>query len=314
MKNKRVLVTGGAGFIGSNLSQELAQENEVVILDDLSTGRMENIKPILKEKNVSFIKGSITDIDTLKGSTRDVDYVFHLAALASVPQSIENPIAANDVNLNGTLNVLAAARDNRVKKVIFSSSCAVYGDNELVPVAETTQPRPKSPYAVTKLTAEYYCSIFSDVYDLPAVSLRYFNVYGPHQNPGSEYAAVIPKFIHLVMNGRPPVIYGDGLQTRDFVYVRDVTRANILAAESRETGVFNIGSGATVTVAGLARTIIDLTGRDITPVHEPQREGDIRHSSSDITKARVIGYKPRYGLEDGLRETMEWFKSNGGNG
>lgn len=307
MKDQRVLVTGGAGFIGSNLAGELALENEVVIFDDLSTGKMENITELLKKGNVRFVRGSITDLELLQGSFKDIDYVFHQAAFASVPGSIEDPVASNNVNINGTLNVLIAARDNNVKKVIFASSCAVYGDPEVMPVAETTQLNPKSPYAVTKLACECYCNVFSEIYDLPTVSLRYFNVYGPRQNPGSEYAAVIPKFINRVMDGRPPVIYGDGLQTRDFVFVRDVVKANILAAESGESGVFNVGSGASITVAELAGTIIDMLGKDLKPLHEAPRDGDIRDSVADISKAKAIGYEAGYSLEEGLRETVSWF-------
>ncbi|MGB8217476.1 MAG: SDR family oxidoreductase [Candidatus Methanoperedens sp.] len=309
MKNQRVLVTGGAGFIGSNLAGELALENEVVIIDDLSTGRMGNITDLLKTGNVRFVRGSITDIELLRGSFKDIDYVFHQAALASVPGSIDDPVASNNVNINGTLNVLIAARDNNVKKVIIASSCAVYGDPEVMPVAETAQLNPKSPYAVTKLACEYYCNVFSEVYDLPAVSLRYFNVYGPHQNPGSEYAAVVPKFINRVISARPPVIYGDGLQTRDFVFVKDVVRANILAAESKESGVFNVGSGVSITVAELAGTITGLLGKDMKPLHEAQREGEIRNSVADISKAKAIGYEAGYSLEEGLGETMGWFKT-----
>lgn len=309
MKHQRVLVTGGAGFIGSNLAGELALENEVVILDDLSTGRVENIKELLKRENFRFVRGSITDLELLQGSFKDIDYVFHQAAFVSVPKSIDDPAACNNININGTLNVLTAARDNNVKKVIFASSCAVYGDPEVMPVAETAQINPKSPYAVTKLACEYYCGVFTEVYDLPTVSLRYFNVYGPRQNPESEYAAVIPKFINRLMNGKPPVIYGDGLQTRDFVFVKDVVRANILAAEREESGVFNVGSGASITVAELAGTIIDLLGKDMKPLHEAPREGDIRDSVADISKAKSIGYEAGYSLEEGLGVTVGWFKS-----
>lgn len=207
MKNQRVLVTGGAGFIGSNLAGELAVENEVVIIDDLSTGRMENIKELLKKENVKFVRGSITDLELMQKLCADIDYVFHHAALHSVPASVKDPISSNNVNINGTLNVLIAARDNQVKKVVFASSCAVYGDGGSMPVVETAQPNPKSPYAAAKLAGEYYCNVFSEVYGLPSVSLRYSNVYGPRQNPDSEYAAVIPKF-------KAPFILYSPLQAR----------------------------------------------------------------------------------------------------
>jgi UDP-glucose 4-epimerase len=309
MKNQRVQVTGGAGFIGSNLAEELAKENEVVILDDLSTGRMENIKELVEMANVKFIRGSITDLHFLQKNFSNIDYVFHLAAMPGVPESIKDPISSNNVNINGTLNVLVAARDNQIKKVIYASSCAVYGDTTIVPTAETASFNPKSPYAVAKLAGEYYCSTFSEVYDLPTTSLRYFNVYGPRQNPDSEYAAVVPKFIRNVLDGRPPIIYGDGLQTRDFVFVKDVVRANLMAAESRETGVFNIGYGASTTIAELAGTIIESLDKNIEPLYEEPREGDIRHSFADISKARsAIGYEPSYSLEKGLKETIRWYQ------
>ncbi len=306
MKNKKILITGGAGFIGSNLAEELAVDNEVVILDDLSSGRMENIKELLENYNVRFIKGSITDLGLLQRSFIDVDYVFHQAAIPGVPASIVDPAASNSVNVNGTLNVLMAARDNEVKKVVYASSCAVYGDAAVTPIDETTPLAPKSPYAVTKLTGEYYCNVFNEVHALPAVSLRYFNVYGPRQNPSSEYAAVIPKFITKALAEEPLVIYGDGLQTRDFVFVRDVVKANIMAAESRETGIFNIGSGKSVAVNELASVIMKLCGKNLEMAHAEPREGDIRHSQASVERARRINYRPEYSLEDGLKETIGW--------
>lgn len=310
MRNKKVLITGGAGFIGSNLTEELAEDNDVVILDDLSTGRMENIRGLLENDKARFIKGSITDIDLLRRSFREVDYVFHQAAIPGVPTSVKDPISSNIVNVNGTLNVLIAARENGVRKVVFASSCAVYGDAAIPPVAETTTLAPKSPYAVTKLTGEYYCNVFREIYNLPAVSLRYFNVYGPRQDPGSEYAAVIPKFITKALAEEPLVIYGDGLQTRDFVFVKDVVRANIMAAESGETGVFNIGSGEAVTINELATVIVKFCGKNLEMVHVEPRGGDIMHSQASVERARRIGYKPEYGLEEGLKDTVKWYRES----
>ncbi len=310
MHGQRVLVTGGSGFIGSNLAETLAEENEVVILDDLSTGRMENIKELIKRENVRLIRGSITDRDLLQKSLEGVDYVFHLAALPSVPLSIEDPVSCNNVNINGTLDVLIAARDNQIKKVVYSSSCAVYGDSAITPIAETAALNPKSPYAVAKLTGEHYCALFNEIYHLPTISLRYFNVYGPHQNPDSEYAAVIPKFVRNAINDRPLIIYGDGLQTRDFVSVKDVVKANILAAERSETGVFNIGCGDSITIDKLAKAIIYLLGKNTKLVHEEPREGDIRYSQADISKAKSFGYEPMHSLEDGLKETIRWFNED----
>ncbi len=307
MRDKKVLITGCAGFIGSNLAEELAEENDVVILDDLSTGRIENIRGLLENDKARFIKGSITDPDLLRQSFRDIDYVFHQAAIPGVPASVIDPVTSNIVNINGTLNVLIAARDNGVRKVVCASSCAVYGDTAVPPVAETTPLAPKSPYAVTKMTGEHYCNVFREIYNLPTVSLRYFNVYGPRQDPKSEYAAVIPKFITKALAGEPLVIYGDGLQTRDFVFVKDVVRANITAAESKETGVFNIGSGEAVTVNELATVIINLCGKNLEKGHVEQREGDIKNSQADIEKAKRISYRPEYSLEEGLKKTIGWF-------
>ncbi len=306
MRNKKVLITGGAGFIGSNLAEELAEGNEVVILDDLSSGRMDNIRGLLGNDKARFIKGSITDLDLLRQSFRDVDYVFHQAAIPGVPASVNDPVSSNIVNVNGTLNVLIAARDNGVKKVVYASSCAVYGDAGVIPITETTLLAPKSPYAVTKLTGEYYCNVFNEVYSLPTNSLRYFNVYGPRQNPNSEYAAVIPKFITKALAEEPLVIYGDGLQTRDFVFVRDVVMANIMAAESEVTGVFNIGNGEAVTINKLASAMVKLCGKNLELVHVEPRKGDIMHSRASIEKAKRINFKPEYSLKEGLKKTIEW--------
>ncbi len=311
MRDKKVLITGGAGFIGSNLAEELAEENDVVILDDLSTGRIENIRGLLENDKARFIKGSITDPDLLRQSFRDIDYVFHQAAIPGVPASVIDPVTSNIVNINGTLNVLIAARDNGVRKVVCASSCAVYGDTAVPPVAETTPLAPKSPYAVTKMTGEHYCNVFREIYNLPTVSLRYFNVYGPRQDPKSEYAAVIPKFITKALAGEPLVIYGDGLQTRDFVFVKDVVRANITAAESKETGVFNIGSGEAVTVNELAGAVVNLCGKNPGVVHVEPREGDIKNSQAIIEKAkRLLGWEPEVRIEEGIKRTVEWHLDN----
>jgi UDP-glucose 4-epimerase len=302
MKNRKVVITGGAGFIGANLAKELAADNSVIIIDDLSTGKQENIAG-LPGRNVEFVEGSISDLSLLKRLFRNVDYVFHEAAIASVPKSIEDPAAANEVNVTGTLNVLLAARDRGVRKVIYASSAAVYGDTASLPQKEDMMPNPQSPYAVTKLVGEYYCQVFGALYGLPTVSLRYFNVYGPKQDPNSDYAAVIPKFIKRVSVGEPPVIFGDGEQTRDLVFVGDVIQANILAAESNSTGVFNVGQGRSVTINELANLVVCIVNKDIGVSHQPARVGDIRHSLADIGKARLFGYEPRYDLEQGLRET-----------
>lgn len=303
MKNKKVVVTGGAGFVGANLAKELAVDNSVIIIDDLSTGKKENLSD-LSGKNVKFVEGSIGDFSLLKKLFKNVDFVFHQAAVSSVHKSIENPLATNEVNVTGTLNVLLAARDSGVKKVIFASSAAVYGDTPTIPQREEMMPNPQSPYAVTKLVGEYYCRGFQAVYGLPTVSLRYFNVYGPKQDPNSEYSAVIPRFIKRISEGKPPIIYGDGEQTRDFVFVGDVVRANILAAESEATGVYNIGQGQSITINELATLITRIMNKDPGIIYEEARVGDIRHSLADISKAGLFGYRPQYALEQGLRKTI----------
>ncbi len=241
---KKVIVTGGAGFIGSHLAERLVgQGYQIVILDDLSTGKMGNIKELLNNDNVEFVQGTVTDLSLLKRLFKDAYYVFHLAAIPSVPRSVENPQASHEVNVSGTLNVLLAAGENSVKKVIYASSSSVYGDTPTLPKKEDMIPHPLSPYAVTKLAGEYYCQVFHKVYKMPTVCLRYFNVYGPRQDPNSQYAAVIPRFIKRDSEGSPPIIFGDGEQTRDFTFIKDAVEANILAAESDACGVFNVGSG-----------------------------------------------------------------------
>ena len=309
MKNKRVVITGGAGFIGSNLAEELAKDNEVVILDDLSTGQRENIKNLIKKTNVQSIQGSITDLTLLQKTFKEADFVFHQAAVASVSKSVADPVAANEVNANGTLNVLVAARDNHVKKVVYASSCAVYGDNPVLPKREDMLPEPLSPYAVTKMAGEYYCQVFRQVYGLQAVCLRYFNVYGPRQDPHSDYAAVIPRFITRALQNEPLTIFGDGEQTRDFVFIKDVVRANILAAEGKPEGVYNVGTGEAISINRLAQVIAAITGKKLNILYQQLRSGDILHSLADISKARGMDYQPKYSLEDGLGETIRWFSN-----
>lgn len=333
MNPKAVVVTGGAGFIGSHLAEELLKRRwKVIIIDDLSTGKLENIKRLLEPschseprrvgaKNlvssqskahqrqesgnrVEFVHGSITDLPLVKDVFRGIDYVFHQAAIPSVPRSIEDPQATHDANITGTLNVLLAAKDNKVKKVIYASSCAIYGDTPTLPETEDMLPNPQSPYAVTKLAGEYYCQVFHQVYGLPTVCLRYFNVYGARQDPSSQYAAVIPAFIQKVLDGRPPIVFGDGKQTRDFIFVKDVVDANILAAQSDATGVYNIGRGERVSINRLAELVIKLIGNKVAPIHREPRPGDIRHSLADISRARQFGYSPKYNLEAGLREII----------
>jgi len=309
MKKSKVIVTGGAGFIGSNLAEELARRgHQVVIIDNLSTGNPENIQPVLQAGPVDFIEGSITNLPLVQKALSGADYVFHQAAIPSVPRSIEDPEATDSVNITGTLNVLIAARDNAVKKLVFASSSSVYGDTPTLPKTEDMPPNPLSPYAVTKITGEYYCRVFTKIYELKTVCLRYFNVYGPRQDPKSAYAAVIPLFISDVTAGKSPVIFGDGEQTRDFTFVKDVVDANIQAAESEVTGVFNLGNSQRITINQLTKLIIDITKNDsVKPVYKDPRPGDIVHSLADTSKAKTFGYNPRYSLEQGLKETIESF-------
>ena len=303
---KKVIVTGGAGFIGSHLTELLLSRGyHVIIIDDFSTGKMANIEPLLKNIKVDFIQGSITDLPLLQNLFQGVDFVFHQAALSSVPRSVADPLSTNKVNITGTLNVLLAARDNNVKKVIYASSSSVYGDTPTLPKREDMVSNPQSPYALTKLVSEYYCRIFHQIYDLPTICLRYFNVYGPRQDSDSQYAAVIPIFIARLSQNKPPIIYGDGEQTRDFTFVKDVIQANIIGAESDACGIFNIGRGENSTLNDLAKTITDLMGKDLQSEYQPPRVGDVRDSLADISKARAIGYEPQYSLDKGLRETIK---------
>jgi UDP-glucose 4-epimerase len=311
MDGKRVVVTGGAGFIGSNLVHRLAEKNQVTVIDDLSTGNINNIKDFVDTKKINFVQGSITDLAVLQKTLKHVDYVFHEAAIPSVPRSVKDPYTSHIVNANGTLNILLAAKENQVKKVIYASSSSVYGDTPTLPKKEDMKPNPLSPYAVSKLTGEYYCDVFTRIYRLPTVSLRYFNVYGPRQDPLSEYAAVFPKFITSVLKGKSPLVYGDGSQTRDFTFVDDVVTVNILAAESPSTGIFNVAGGKRITINELASSIITLCKNDVAIEYATPREGDIKHSLADITRAKEkLNYEPRFNITEGIKETIKWFQKS----
>jgi len=306
---KNVVVTGGAGFIGSHLTRSLMKRDyNVKVIDNLSTGKLKNIEGLIAGNDIDFIQGSITSLSLLQNLFQDVSCVFHLAAIPSVPRSIDEPIPSHQVNATGTLNVLLAARDNRVNKVIYSSSSSVYGDTPTLPKKESMLPNPQSPYAVAKLSGEYYCRVFQEAYGLPTVCLRYFNVFGPRQDPDSQYAAVIPKFIRSCLEGNSPTIFGDGEQTRDFTFVSDVVSANLLAEESKVSGVFNISRGDSITINQLAEYIIKLIGSNVEPVYKEPRPGDIKHSLADVSKAEAFGYKSKHDLTTGLAETIKWFK------
>lgn len=296
------LVTGGAGFIGSNVVERLAlQGKHVRVLDNFSTGKRENLAPWLDQ--IDLFEGDIRDTGAVQQAMEGVDYVLHQAALPSVPWSVADPSTTHGVNVTGTLNVLIAARDAHAKRVVFASSCAVYGDNDNLPLQETALPRPLSPYAASKLAGETYCHAFHLTYGLPTVCLRYFNVYGPRQDPNGAYAAVVPKFATRMKAGLRPVIYGDGKQTRDFVYVGDVVRSNLLACENEEaTGrVLNVASGQRVSLLELVDALNALLGTQLSPRFEPERTGDIRHSAGDGGQLAALFHR---GAETSLAEGL----------
>ncbi|HEX2897907.1 MAG TPA: SDR family oxidoreductase [candidate division Zixibacteria bacterium] len=304
----KFLITGGAGFIGSNTSHFLVNQGHGVrIIDNFSSGKKENLDGILND--IELINGDIRDFDLVKKAITGVDYVLHLAALASVPASIENPVLANDINVNGTLNVLEASRLTFVKKVVFASSSAVYGDTKELPIKESVTPRPLSPYAVGKLMGEYYARLYWEHYQLPTVSLRFFNVYGPRQNPDGDYAAVIPKFIQMLLNGKSPKVYGDGEQSRDFIFVDDAVQACFLAATNNEINgtEFNVAYGSRSTLNQLIENLQLIMNTSVNAVHGGIRAGDITHSYADIARFSSYGFKPKVDFKTGLRKTVEYF-------
>ncbi len=305
-----VLVTGGAGFIGSHIAEQLSKNNEVRIIDDLSTGDKANLSSFMDR--VELHEGSILDMNLLKETTKDVDYVFHEAALPSVERSVKDPNSTNMVNVRGSLNVLEASRENGVGKVIYASSSSVYGASQVLPKSEDMLAEPISPYGVSKFAVEHYCRIYNEIFDLRTTSLRYFNVYGPRQDPKSDYAAVVPRFVTWAMSGRKLRIFDDGDQVRDFTYVLDTVEANVLAAESEESDgeVLNIACGSTTSVNDLAQMVFELLGKDTGVEHEPPRPGEIRDSWADISKARrILDYEPKYSMRKGMEITVESFKS-----
>jgi nucleoside-diphosphate-sugar epimerase len=307
----KYLVTGGAGFIGSHIAEELAAKGFFVrVLDNFLTGKEENIASFLD--GIELLRGDIRDLDLCREALEGIDYVLHQAALPSVPRSVEDPLLTTAINIEGTLNILLASKDASVKKVVFASSSSVYGDDEHLPKKEGLKGNPLSPYAVTKLAGEKYCQVFSEIYGLPTVCLRYFNVFGPRQDPFSQYAAVIPNFIMRLLSGEPLIIHGDGEQSRDFTYVANVVEANLQAAQADDVSgqVLNLGNGVQTSVNALAETLMELMQKDIEPVHDEERPGDVRHSFADISKAEsLLDYAPRVSLEDGLLKTIEWFSN-----
>jgi UDP-N-acetylglucosamine/UDP-N-acetyl-alpha-D-glucosaminouronate 4-epimerase len=301
------LVTGGAGFIGSNIVRALvAREQRVRVLDNLETGRLENLQDVMDV--IDFVRADIRSPTVCRAAMQGVRFVLHQAALPSVPRSLQDPIGCSAVNIQGTVNLLVAARDERVERFVFASSSSVYGDTPTLPKTESMPPNPLSPYAVSKLTGEHLCRVFARAYGLKTVALRYFNIYGPRQDPTSAYAAVIPLFISHCLNGTEATIFGDGLQSRDFTFVEDCVAANLLACKAPVSGgeVCNIGNGARVTIAELHSLIQQLTGRILPPRFEASRQGDVQHSQANIELARsLLGYVPRFDLKAGLARTVE---------
>jgi len=311
------VVTGGAGFIGNHLVRGLlAEEHRVVIVDNFSTGRRRNILDLLvrHRDRLQLEEGSVTDPAFVRRVLRGADLVFHQAAVPSVQKSIAHPDVSNEHNVTGTLNVLLAARDAGVRRVIYAASSSAYGDTPTLPKVETMPPDPLSPYALTKLAGETYCRIFTRIYGLETIALRYFNVFGPRQDPASHYAAVIPRFITRLLHDEPPVVYGDGHQSRDFTFVDNVVRANLLAARApaEATGrVFNIACGERLDLNALVETLNRIMGKKLSPIYEDSRPGDVRHSLADISLAgQLLGYSPIVTLEEGLHMTVDWYRNH----
>jgi nucleoside-diphosphate-sugar epimerase len=307
----RFLVIGGAGFIGSNLVDALLSRGDsVVVLDDFSTGKRENLRT---SAAATVIEGSIVDLSAVRRAAEGVDFVLHQAALASVQRSIDDPVVSNAVNIQGTLNVLVAARDAGARRVVYAASSSAYGDTEEMPKHEGMPPRPLSPYALQKWVGEQYCRLFTELYGLDTVSLRYFNVFGPRQDPDSDYSAVIPIFTTRLLQGTAPTIYGDGEQSRDFTFIDNVVDANLRACEGGPKGgaAVNIACGERYTLNALAHTLGELIGSDVVPRYADPRPGDVRHSMADIRRAReLLGWEPRIDFRTGLERTVEWYRSS----
>jgi len=311
----RFLVTGGAGFIGSHLCETLLRMGyEVRCLDDLSTGSQSNVDIFAQDRNYTFLRGDIRDYDICNEATAEIDYVLHQAAWGSVPRSIEFPLLYEEINVRGTLNLLEASRRNGVKKFVYASSSSVYGDAPALPKREGHEGTLLSPYAVTKRAGEEYAKLYTHLYGLDTYGLRYFNVFGPRQDPSGAYAAAIPKFIRLLLNDEPPLIYGDGTQSRDFTYIENVVEANLkacLAGHGVAGETFNIAFGGREYLLDMCHLLAELLEKDIEPVFGPERSGEIKHSNADITKAReMLDYDPSYSFADGIRLAIEWYRGS----
>ena len=308
----RYLVTGGAGFIGSNTVDELVRRGHgVVVLDDLSSGKEDNLAEV--RSKITFMKGSITDIEVVQKAMVQADYVIHLAARTSVPRSVKDPVDTNRINVDGTLNVLVAARDNKVKRVVFAASSSAYGDTPTLPKSEDMQPVPISPYGVTKYVGELYAQTFGRCYGLENVCLRYFNIFGPRQDPDSPYSGVLSRFSTAFLDSTPPVVFGDGEQTRDFTYVDNAVAANILACEAPSASgrTFNVGTGQAVSLNQVLQMLQKASGKTLETKYEPAREGDIRDSLADLRLAKeFLSYEPAVLFEEGLERTYAWYQAN----
>ncbi|MDK2584497.1 SDR family oxidoreductase [Romboutsia sedimentorum] len=314
-KGTRFLVTGGAGFIGSNLIEALLNKGYFVrALDNFSIGKKENIEEFMNDKNFEFIKGDIRDIQICQDVCKGIDYILHQAAWGSVPRSIEMPLLYEEINIKGTLNVMTAARDNGVKRFVYASSSSVYGDEPNLPKVEGREGNLLSPYAITKKVNELYAKNYFDLYGLETIGMRYFNVFGKKQDPHSYYSAVIPKFVNLLLNNESPTINGDGENSRDFTYIDNVIEANLracLASKKACGGVYNIAYGGRVSLNELYETLKNLLDKDVKPIYGPNRKGDIKHSNADISNAReLLDYNPSYSFDDGIKLTIDWYKKN----
>jgi UDP-N-acetylglucosamine 4-epimerase len=319
LSNSRVLVTGGAGFIGSNIIEKLlTQNNKVTCLDNFATGKRKNVEPFLKNSNFKLIEGDIRNLETCREATKDIDIVLHQAALGSVPRSINDPITTNQVNIDGFLNMIVAARDHKIKRFVYAASSSTYGDLEELPKVEERIGNPLSPYAVTKLVDEQYAKVFGNLYGIETIGLRYFNVFGKNQDPDGAYAAVFPKFIKTLLSYQSPHIHGDGLQSRDFTFIENVIQANELAATTTNNEaintVFNIAFGESNSLNELTNELIlglssfDSKIAKIKPTYGPERLGDIKHSLASIDKAKnILGYNPKYNVHEGLKKAIHWY-------
>jgi len=309
IKNKKVAITGGAGFIGSNLARFLCEQNEVIIIDNLILGYEKNFEDI--KESITFCNLNINETKKVTEALSGVDFVFHMAALGSVPRSVADPITTNIANIDGTLSLLVAARDAGVKRVIYSASSSAYGESKVLPKVEDMPSDPVSPYGVTKYVGELYCRVFSKVYEIETVSLRYMNIFGPYQNIQGAYAAVIPKFIDAILKGKQPTIYGDGEHTRDFTFIDNALQANIRAAitEGISGEMFNIACGQQTSLLELLEKINKALGTSVQPIFEEARKGDIKHGVANISKAKeVLGYNPDTDLDEQIKKTAEWYR------